>query len=82
VLVDRETADIPTALDAVSTEREARRITRGVLDAFWSDIEEACSAPFLQLLDRGGYNASAERNRNRIAHDHEAEEEMLRGLQK
>jgi hypothetical protein len=67
LLVARETADIATALDSTERERAARGITRKVLDNFWGDIGHACSSPFLQLMDRGGYNESAKRNRERIA---------------
>jgi hypothetical protein len=66
VLVARETADI-TASDSHEREKVARRITRNVLNHFWEDIEDTSSAPFLQLLGRGGYNESAQRNRERIA---------------
>jgi hypothetical protein len=66
ILVARETVDIPTALDSVSAERAARRITVRVLDRFWGDIERTCSAPFLQLMDVGGYNDRARENRERI----------------
>ena len=67
LLVMRETADIPTAIDSHERDRAARRITRKVLDNFWDDIEATSSAPFLQLLGVGGYNESAQRNRERIA---------------
>lgn len=73
LLVMRETADVPTALDPFERERQARRITRKVLDNFWEDIEGASSAPFLQMLGRGGYNEAARRNRERIAKDREKE---------
>jgi hypothetical protein len=63
----RETADIQTVYFATESDREARKITRKVLDNFWEDIQAVCSAPFLQLLDRGGYNESARLNRERIA---------------
>ncbi len=80
LLVARETAEIPTALDSYERSKAARRITRTVLDKFWLDIERTSSAPFLQLLDAGGYNDEARRNRERIAHDLARERKMLRKL--
>ena len=67
LLVARETEDIPTDIGPVARERAARQIRRKVLDRFWKDIERACSSPFLQLMDVGGYNEAAQRNRERIA---------------
>jgi hypothetical protein len=67
LLVSRETAHIPLAIDWQKRVREARKVTREVLDNFWGDIEYNASAPFLQLMDAGGYNESARKNRERIA---------------
>lgn len=67
VLVMRETAEIPTGISAEEAERARRRITRNVLDAFWQDIEACSAAPFLQILNRGTYNASAQANREAVA---------------
>jgi hypothetical protein len=69
LLVMRETADIPAGLAPSDRERLARRVTRAVLDNFWDDIGHCSSAPFLQLMNRGEYNARAEGNRARIACD-------------
>ena len=72
-LVARETADLPAGIDPSERSTAERRVARKVLDAFWEDIGQVCSSPFLQLLDRGGYNDQARKNRERIARDHEAE---------
>jgi len=80
LLIARETVDIPTSLDSVDRERAARKISRKVLDNFWDDIGRVGSSPFLQLMGVGGYNESAQKNRERIARDFQAERKMLRRL--
>lgn len=67
LLVLRETVDLPAALKPDERRRAERSVSRRVLDAFWCDIEGVCSAPFLQLMDRGRYNDQARMNRERIA---------------
>jgi hypothetical protein len=76
--VARETADIPPVLGPTERYRAERRVTRKVLDAFWEDIGDICSSPFLQLMDRGGYGDKARENRERIAREREAEERAMR----
>jgi hypothetical protein len=78
VLVEREQGDIPSTLTDADTERAKRRVTRKVLDAFWEDIGNICSSPFLQLMDRGGYSDKARENRERIAKDREDERRSMR----
>jgi hypothetical protein len=67
LLVAREREDIAPDITGPARERAARQVKRKVLDRFWKDIERACSSPFLQLMDVGGYNEAAQRNRERIA---------------
>jgi hypothetical protein len=69
VLIARETAEIPGSLSHYERSKAARKISRGVLDTFWRDVGRNSAAPFLQLMDRGGYNESAQRNRERIAEE-------------
>lgn len=63
----------PVAIPAALCLREmdfqetARETERRVMSAFWREIEAVSSAPLLQLLDRGGYNDAAARNRKRVA---------------
>ena len=77
LLVMLETAEIPTAVDSDTRDRAARRITRNVLDNFWLDIEDTSSAPFLQLMDRAGYNECARKNRERIARECNSDNRLL-----
>lgn len=50
-------------------------------DAFVKELSWCAASPFLQLQNRGGYNARARLNRERIARDRAAAEAEKRALQ-
>jgi len=77
LLIARETADIPTALTSDERDRAARKVSRKVLDNFWNDVGHVGSSPFLQLMGVGGYNESAQKNRERIARECQSDNRLL-----
>lgn len=80
VLVERETGEIQRGIASEFIEREARRITRKVLDAFWLDMGFAHNSASMQQMAghplHEYYHARSQANRERIARDRANEEKV------
>lgn len=82
VLVERETADIPETASSEYKEQMRREITRGVLDAFYEDLNyvhySAMMQTFADHAFNGEYDLDARKNRERIAADLALEAERMK----